>query len=177
METFTSLKQPVDNPAFAAQRRRTLEQLDPAELDPPMVDLVRRLNELPYCFTIQSCCGHFVFGGHPDPRNLERLPPSQGAGPVQYRMAYLALCLDNGEQGIALLRDLERLPAIDPQYVQFGCADWFWERQVNSYALQVMPMRHRTRDSAWIDYAEALRVQSVRDELLGRLDQLVDARL
>ncbi len=41
--------------------------------------------------------------------------------------------------------DLRQIPAIDPEYIQFGCAEWFWEAQVNSYALQVEPMRHMTK--------------------------------
>lgn len=31
------------------------------------------------------------------------------------------------------------ITAIEPDYLQFGSADWFWERWLNSYALQVEP--------------------------------------
>ena len=38
-----------------------------------------------------------------------------------------------------LFNALKEITIIDPENVQFCCAEWFWKRQVNSYALQVEP--------------------------------------
>ncbi len=176
METFTNVKDPVANPAFAAQRRQALTRLDLTTIDAPIVSMVRRFNRLPYCFTLQSCCGHFLCAGQGDPRNVQRLPEARSTAPVEYRIAYLALCIDNNDEGVSLLADLRDVAAIDPEYVQFGCADWFWERQVNSYALQVEPTRYRTKDAVCLAYEEALQVQAVRDTVFSALERLLDAR-
>lgn len=176
METFTSFRTPVANPGFQKQRRRALARLDLATIDAPMVTLVGRLNELPYCFTLQSCWGHFVCAGQRDPRNVRRLSRVGGVASVRYRIAYLALCVDSNDEGTSLLKDLGEVAAIDPDYVQFGCADWFWRRQVNSYALQVEPRRYQTRDAVSVEYEEALHLQEVRDAVFSALERLLDAR-
>jgi len=173
VETFTSFRDPVVNPAFRGQRRQALSQLDLAAIDRPIVNLVRRFNALPYCFTLQSCWGHFVCAGQRNPRNLQVLPLEGCAASVEYRIAYVALCVDNGREGISLLRDLGELPAIDPDLIQFGCADWFWQRQVNSYALQIEPKRHQKKDKVRIDFGEALRVQTIRDRTFAALEVLL----
>jgi len=46
-------------------------------------------NELPYCFTLQSCFGHFVFCGQNDQQNLEPLPVNDPIVKVEYRIAYI----------------------------------------------------------------------------------------
>ena len=68
---------------------------------------------------------------------------------------------------------LGAMTAIDPGCLQFGSADWFWERWLNSYALQVEPARHRTRDEVVLDAAEASHVQHVRDLSFSELRRLV----
>jgi len=176
METFIPLKPLVDNREFPAQRARAIAELESAAIDAPIVGLVSGLNSLPYCFTIQSCCGHFLYGEHLDPRNTERLPPSENSDTVEYRIAYVALCVDNCGRGESFLRDLQAVTCIDPDYVQFGCATWFWGRQVNSYALQVEPDRFKTKDSVCVDYQEALHLQSVRDACYARLGHVLDLR-
>jgi hypothetical protein len=176
LETFTSAKTPVANPAFPAQRRQALMKLDLSTIDPPIVTLVSRFNELPYCFTLQSCYGHFLPAGQQDRHNLKRLPQVRSAATVGYRIAYLALCIDENDQGIALLADLGDVPSLDPDYVQFGCGDWFWHRQVNSYALQVEPKRYETEDEVCIAYEEALHIQAVRDSVFSALERLLDKR-
>ncbi len=55
------------------------------------------------------------------------------------------------------------VPSLDPGCIQFGCADWFWERQVNSYVPQVEPDRFRYSDTATITYEDALYIQRTRD--------------
>ena len=174
METFVRIKALVGNPDFQKQRLAALAQLEAAPIDPPMVGLINDLSKLPYCFTQQSCYGHFLHGDQRDPRNTVRLPPSDINVSVEYRIAYVALCIDNCDQGVLLLKDLDDITRIDPEYVQFGCAEWFWRRQVNSYALQVEPERFQTRDSVLIDYQEALHIQRTRDAVHSALGELLD---
>jgi hypothetical protein len=174
--TFTSIKNPVANPAFRAQRRQALMQLDLATIDAPIVTLVSRFNELPYCFTLQSCCGHLLFAGQQDPHNVQSLPRVKSTASVEHRIAYLALCIDRNDEGISLLTDLGEVPAIDPDYIQFGCGDWFWQRQVNSSALQVEPRRYQTRDAVCIEYEEALHIQAIRNAVFSAREGLLDAR-
>jgi hypothetical protein len=176
LETFTSVKNPVANPAFRAQRQQALIGLDLATIDAPIVALVRRFNELPYCFTLQSCYGHFLFDEQRDPHNVQPLPRVRRTATVEYRIAYLALCIDKNDEGISFLTDLAEVAHLDPDYVQFGCADWFWQRQVNSYALQVEPARYQTRDAVCITYEEALHIQAARDAVFSALERLLSVR-
>jgi hypothetical protein len=70
---------------------------------------------------------------------------------------------------------LEGVPLVAPGYIQFGSPQWFWERQVNSYALQVEPDMLKDKDVATIGYQEALRVQDVRDLFFQRITEVVQA--
>ncbi|MFW6147090.1 MAG: hypothetical protein ACOC6B_01715 [Thermodesulfobacteriota bacterium] len=146
-------------------------------IDPPLVDLIDRFLTMPYCFTLQCCYGHFLHAGQRDWKNLKRLPISDTIGTVEYRIAYLALCIQHNNAGISLLKELSGIPAIDPGYIQFGCAEWFWEQQVNSYALQVEPERYRTKDRISVDYQEALHLQRTRDECFAELKRIIANRL
>ena len=169
METFASPKALVRNPEFAHQRRDSLAGLDEGMIDPPIRPLIRRLNRLDCCYTLQCCYGHFVYPGRTDPHNLEPLPPKPIPGPITYRIAYLALCIANTDDGRALLETLGRLPDLDPANIQFGSPEWFWRQRVNTYALQVEPERFRHRDQARLDYGEALRIERLRSEFFDRL--------
>lgn len=173
METLTELKDFVSNPGYWQQRQQSLGALDITTIDPPIVDIVRDLGRVSCCFTLQSCFGHFLHAGQDDPRNAERLPLSAGTSDVEYRIAYMALCIEESEPGRALFDDLGRMAAIDPQYIQFGCADWFWERQVNSYVLQVEPARCKAQDRAIITYLEAVQTERVRDRFFAEIRLLV----
>ncbi len=126
---------------------------------------------------MQSCFGHFLTGGEDNPRNTRPLPVSGSRSEVEYRIAYLALCIEDSESGSAFFDDVRRVTAIDPEYVQFGYADWFWERQVNSYVLQVEPARYRTQDRALITYGEALHMERIRDRFYAEIRLLVQDRL
>ena len=173
METFGSARRLQRNPGFERQREAARRVLDLSSIDAPIRDLVRALNRLPHCFTIQSCYGHFLWSACGDPGNLEVLPPADPAGLITYRIAYLAICLDAGSAGRALLRDLESLERMARGYVQLGGADWFWERQVNSYAIQVEPERFKHLDQAQLEYHEALRVQDARTGFFRALGEIV----
>jgi hypothetical protein len=173
METYTELKNFCENPRFETQRDDSLRTLDFESIDLPIVDLVRGFSTLSCCFTLQSCYGHFLHGEQKDPRNTERIADSEKYGPVEYRIAYLAFCIEDCEAGRALFEKLRELQEIDPSYVQFGCAEWFWNRQKNSYVLQVEPERLRVRDSITVDHPEALHIQDVRDRFFSRMRELL----
>ena len=79
------------------------------------------------------------------------------------------------ERGRGLREALSQVPKVDPDYVQFGSPDWFWEHWLNSYALQVEPYAHRDRDEATLDSDEALHIQGVRDLFFEKLRSLLAA--
>jgi hypothetical protein len=174
VETFTEAREFVGHPRFSLDRRDTLATLDPASVDEPIVDIVAGFASLPHCFTLQCCYGHFVCAPGQDPHSLERIPESH-VGLVKYRIAYIALCLEDSPQGRSLRRSLERVAAADPEYVQFGSADWFWERWVDSYVLQVEPVAHRFKDAATLEPAEARRTERVRDRFFDEIRALLAA--
>lgn len=173
VETFTEPKKLIDNPRYPEQRRETLSALSDDRVDRPIAGLIRAFNRLPYCFTLQACWGHFVHAAQPDPQNLAPLSLSGPFKDVAYRIAYIALCLDDSANGRTLLSRLARIPSIAPDYIQFGSAEWFWERQLNSYALQVEPDRFKAKDKVSLNYHEALHVQAVRDEFFTCLKATV----
>ena len=175
METFVAPRPLVDNPDFASKRRANLSSLDLSVIDKPIVDVVEGFSRLPYCFTLQSCYGHFVYGKK-GKHNLDPLPDRDDISEVEYRIAYFALCIEDSDEGRALYRDLINVPQIDPDYVQFGSAGWFWQRQVNTYALQVEPDRYKTKDNAMVDYQEALHIEEVRDRFFDEIRLILKLR-
>ena len=173
METFTEPKGFVKNAGFREQRRESLGKLDINSIDEPIRDIVEKFSKLNFCFTLQSCCGHFVHNLQKAPSNTEPLPQPERVKRIEYRIAYIALCIDDNDHGMALFRDLKEIPSIDRDYIQFGSAEWFWKRQVNSYALQVEPKRHMNKDKLIVDYEEALYLQEIRDRFFASLRQLL----
>jgi hypothetical protein len=173
LETFTEPKKLVENPDYQEQRRESLADLSDDMIDAPIVDIINGFNKLPYCFTMQSCYGHFIYNKQKDPYNLEPLPATVTADRVEYRIAYLCLCIQNSALGERLLEALSEIPAIDPQNIQLCCAEWFWKRQVNSYALQVEPDRFKHKDTAILDYREALHIEKTRNEFFVQLRELI----
>lgn len=175
METFRPAKALIHNPDFTDQRRRWLSGLDDHTIDAPLRPLIRRLNDRPDCFTLQCCYGHFVHADQPDPHNLVPLTVKTIPAEVDitYRIAYLALCIDNSASGRALLEVLGSLPDLDPVNIQFGSPTWFWRQQVNTYALQVEPERFKHLDQAMLDLAEARRIETLRAKFFARLAEVV----
>jgi len=172
METFARQLKLVDHPSYPVDRKRSLANLSPGGIDRPIRELVTGFARLPQCFTLQCCFGHFVHADQPDLHNLEPVP-DHDVGEIQYRIAYFAVCIENSAPGRNLKDALQQITAIDPENVQFGSPDWFWERQVNSYALQVEPVRFKDRDWAMIGWQEALHVQLVRDRFFAELNDLL----
>ena len=173
METFIEPKELVENPHYQEQRQRCLAGLADDMIDAPIIGLINDFNKLPYCFTLQSCYGHFLYNGRKDPNNLDPLPVTNTIDTVEYRIAYIAFCIDNSESGRRLFDALKKITAIDPENIQFCCAEWFWKRQVNSYALQVEPDRFKHKDKAILNYKEALKIENIRNEFFIHLKELL----
>jgi hypothetical protein len=172
VETFTEPKELVKNPHYQDQRKNILAGLSAEMIDAPIIDLINGFNKLSYCFSMQSCYGHFVYNDQKDPYNFEPLPISDTIDRVEYRIAYICLCIENSDLGRRLLEALNEITAINPENIQFCCADWFWKRQVNSYALQVQPERFKHKDQAKLDYREALQIEKIRNEFFIQLQEI-----
>ncbi|MEJ2103904.1 MAG: hypothetical protein P8X47_04920 [Ignavibacteriaceae bacterium] len=173
METFIKPKALVENPNFQNQRREYLSLLKDETIDRPITGLINSFNDLRYCFTLQCCYGHFVYEGQPNPKNVERLPLTNTIPTVEYRIAYIAFCIENSDLGRKLLEALKEITNIDPDNIQFGCAEWFWERNVNSYVLQVEPDRFKLEDKAILVYNEALEIEEIRDKFFIELKKVI----
>ncbi len=173
METFTKIKPLADNPRFERQKKITLDNFDIQTIDAPIIHVVQGFMQLPYCFPMQSCYGHFFHKRQKDPKNTEPLPPMDDTSRIVYRIAYMAVCIQNSVQGRALLHELQEIPLLDPEYIQFGCAEWFWERQVNSYALQVEPARFMMKDRAVVGYQEALHIEKLKGNVFANLNGIL----
>lgn len=177
METFTQPKPLTGNPHYSTQRHNCMASLDYSSLDAPIAEIVAGFNARAYCFTLQSCFGHFLCKGQTGEHNLSPLPTAKPFSAIEYRIAYIALCIENSDAGRTLIEALKQVVALDPQNVQFGCAEWFWQRQVNSYALQVEPDRFKYQDRITIEYEEAVIIEDVRNKFFARLNTLVQAQL
>ena len=92
------------------------------------------------------------------------MPVTKTIEKVEYRIAYFAFCIDHNELGRKLLKALGEITAIDSENIQLCSAEWFWKRQVNSYALQVEPDRFKHKDTAILDYKEALHIENIRNK-------------
>jgi hypothetical protein len=177
VETFTELKDFVDNPHFNKQRQRSLRSLDLETIDPPLVDIIDGFSKLPYCFTLQSCYGHFLYPDQKNEKNIEPLPDSEEIAEVEYRIAYIALCIEDSGQGRELFSTLSEVASIDSEYIQFCSSDWFWKDQVNSFALQVEPDQYKTKDKCSVSYQEALHIEKVRNQFFNKIRGIVQKRL
>jgi hypothetical protein len=173
LETFIEPKQLQDNPKFIKQKPKSLAGLSDAMIDEPIIKIVNNFNKRPYCFTLQSCFGHFLYSGQNDPYNVDPIPLGRSINTIEYRIAYLAFCIENSEPGRNFLNALKELTFIDLQNIQFCSAEWFWKRQLNSYALQVEPDRFKDKDTAILGYHEALQVEKVRNEFFLQLKTLL----
>lgn len=172
LETFTKTKVLITNPDFTRQRINALKSIDYTGIDYPIQELIKKISAIEYCFTMQSCYGHFLYKGQTNFRNTEEIPITSTIHRVDYRIAYLAICIRNCTEGKYLLGELSEIPLIDPEYIQFGCAEWFWERQVNSYVLQVEPQRFAERDKITVGYDEALHIEKTRNKFFNHLEEI-----
>jgi len=173
LETFTEPKELVENPYYQRQRQKSLANLSDEMIDIPIIELVNSFNKLPYCFTMQSCYGHFLYKGQRDPHNLELLPAINTIASVEYKIAYIAFCIENSNSGRRFLEALKEITSIEPENIQLCCAEWFWKRQVNSYALQVEPERFKYQDRAKLNYKEALHIEKTRNSFFFQLKKFI----
>jgi len=173
MEMFIKPKELVKNSEYQSQKDRVLETLTPDMIEKPLLNLVNGFNSLPQCFTLQCCYGHFLYKGQNNPNSIEPLPINSAITSVEYRIAYIALCIENSDLGRMLLNNLKAIPSIDSSNIQFGCANWFWKRQVNSYALQVEPERYKDKDRVTLDFGEALKIEKVKNKFFKQLELLL----
>ena len=169
MKTFTELKEFVVNPDYLVQRQEALSTLTEADVDEPIRDIITSLNNYSYCFTLQSCYGHFVHSGNTDTFNIEPLSTRVDDERVEYRIAYVAICIENSTVGKELFGVLYDIPKIDPHNIQFCCAEWFWSTHVNSFILQVEPSRFKHEDKVTIDIKEAQNIELVRNKFFDHL--------
>lgn len=174
METFTNAKPFVPHQNYEKERKILLSQLkeeiNKGSIDTPIVGLLEEFAKIPHCFTLQCCYGHFVHEKEINPHNIEALGKySNEIEKVNYRIGYLALCIQDNNDGKKLFQDFQNLTKIDPDYIQFGSADWFWDRHVNSYAIQVEPERSKNTDSVWIGFDEALHIEKLKIRLFDAL--------
>ena len=172
METFIESKELIPNLNFDEQRKATLKKINYNEIDTPIIELIKIISTLDYCFTLQCCYGHFLYEGQKDEQNIEPLPITNEILNIDYRITYIAFCIKENSEGKTLLNYLIKVPLIEPEYIQFGCAEWFWERQVNSFVLQVEPKRFIDKDRIYIDYEEALFVEKVRIKFFKRINEI-----
>lgn len=176
METFAPPRDLVDNTRYEHDRRAALAGLDLDAIDAPIRDLIRDFARLRHCFTLQCCWGHFVCRPGQGPHTLEPVSEDH-VGPVRYRIAYLAVCVENSAPGSRLLGALRQVSEIDTHTVQLGSPEWFATTCPNTYALQVEPEHSMLEDEAVLTHDEAVYVQSVRDRFFAALRGVVDREL
>jgi hypothetical protein len=172
METFTPPRAIINNKHFKQNRKEALLTLNIKDIDEPLIDAVKQFNELSYCFTLQCCYGHFLYGLQQDPNNLCMLP-NDDPGPITYRIAYIAFCVEDNLEGVIFCKALQNMQDIDKDYIQFGSADWFWERQVNSFVLQVEPTGFKYEDRALVNWKEAIHIEKTRQILFREMNHLL----
>jgi hypothetical protein len=172
LKTFTEPRQFVENQQYFKDRHDTLAALDLRTIDEPIVELIDGFTAIPHCFTVQSCYGHFLYSPEQDTYSLDPVP-TKNTGDIRYRLAYIVFCIDNSPAGRAFHNSLAKVPELDPDYVQFGSAEWFWKRYVNSYALQLEPTRYKRKDEAILEHAEALHIQQRRGLFFSELRDLL----
>jgi hypothetical protein len=180
METYTGVKPLVYNPGYTAGRKKAIDQLEveirEGHIDPPIIDLLSKISKFPFCYTLQSCYGHFVHEKQTNDQNYEPLAPyATTISEVTWRIAYMAFCTENSRGGRAFCSALRELTTIDPRTIQIGCADWFRDQTVNSYVIQVSPERFRCQDSMVLSMNEALQVEHVRNLFYQRFHGMISA--
>ncbi|NNK13612.1 MAG: hypothetical protein HKP52_05180 [Desulfofustis sp.] len=170
METYIPHLPFTAHPSFEEDRNAALNSLDLSAVDPSLRSLVNSINTHPQIFTLQCCHGHFVTE---DGRELTNLGEGWAEESMLYRLAYLAVCIADTEAGHHSRTLLMDLPArVDPENVQFGSATWFSDQWPNSYVVQVMPDRYKGLDKARIGYAEAQKVEKIRDGFFAVLREI-----
>lgn len=181
METFIPPRPFVLHPEYLTDRKQAHQNLRQEivkdAIDSPLLPLINASFFVPHCFTVQCCWGHFVHQLEPDPENL--IPVSHDRdrtgeiGPIRYRIAYLALCLEDSRDGHEIYHGLEEMAKQDPSFIQFGSSDWFWERMPNTYCIQLEPERMKEKDSGVVSWEEALRIEELRGGFFAGIHKIL----
>jgi hypothetical protein len=182
METFTPPRPFITHPDYRRDRERTLRNLSQEILknaiDPPLLPLVQECISIPHCFPLQCCYGHFVHRLAPDRENLVPISSvRESVGPICYRIAYLAFCIENSRNGHSLYRDLAGMTEMDPAFIQFGSASWFWNMIPNTYIVQLEPMRGACLDTVQVTRDEAIHLERARGRFFGRLEEIAQKNM
>ena len=182
MQTFTAWRPFVSDSSYMARRRDELAGLErllsSGAIDTPFMPLVKSIREIPYCYTLQSCFGHFVLSDGTERYRIKDMCDRLDEDTIiRFKIPYIAFCVENSESGRSFVDDLKAVQRIDSEYIQFGCADWFWNYCVNSYVLQVEPERYAYEDSCEVTLEEAVHLESTRDKFYKAVDRLVVNRL
>ena len=177
MNTFVEAKTLEDNPHFFTQSRYALGQLNIETIDEPIVDIIKNIATIPYVFTLQSCYGHFLYNKLKAPQSIETISIDAKDQIIKYRIAYIALCVENSINGRNLLEEICLLPLINPDNIQFGSAGWFWQRQINSYVIQVESLKFQLQDQCRIHYEVALMLEKIRNKLFHELRKIIERHL
>ncbi|MGD9211433.1 MAG: hypothetical protein PVI90_11680 [Desulfobacteraceae bacterium] len=173
LETFAEPKKIEINPNYHQQRQQNQTKLTDDMIDAPIVHIINKINKRPHCFTLQCCYGHFIYNHQKDPHNFDPLPETEKLDKIEYRIAYLAFCIDNNEAGENLLDTISRVTLLSPENIQLGSPKWFWQQQVNSYVLQVEPNRYKYEDRIFLEYQEALKIEKIRNAFFNKLNELL----
>ncbi len=76
---------------------------------------------VPHSFTLQCCYGQFVHAEEPDRENLAPISTyTPEIGRIEYRIAYIAFCLENSPVGHRLYSEPAGVAGLDPAYVTGG---------------------------------------------------------
>jgi len=173
VETFTNAGKMINDSDYPRKRAEQISKIRHLKLDPQLYKLICEFNTIPYAFTLQCCWGHFLPQGQKNPVKMNELPESMEIETFVYRIAYIAFCIQHCREGRRLLKDLEQMVRLNPRFIQFGSAAWFWRRQMNSFVLQVMPDRFKLCDWIELDYEEALKTQKWRNALFSQLSKRI----
>ncbi len=173
METYHKPREFVFDQEYRQNWERAVKSIPLNDIDQPIIKLVQNISELEHCYTQQCCYGHFIHAGQPDPLGVNRLAEYSKTSEIKYHIAYMAFCIENSNSGRKLIENLKNLVDIDPEYVQFLSANWFWDQTVNSYQIQVEPERFKREDRAVVSVDEALHLEKVRDKLYSKLADIL----
>lgn len=175
METFIAAKEMVEDPSFEEKREKALKQFHMSEIDPQIRDVVNGFAQMEHCFTVQSCHGHII-EQDTDSKVIRRIDPEPELPETGcYQLAYLALVIENSVPGRELMRALAGLASEDEEFIQWGCAEWFWITQghPNSYVIQVQPYRFRNLDRFTMEREEAETWLAARDRLFRKVRKIL----
>ncbi|MCK5126539.1 MAG: hypothetical protein KAR42_09805 [candidate division Zixibacteria bacterium] len=174
METFNTIHDFVDDSSFERNRDKSISTLPKISIDPPLQNLINLCSLLPCCYTMQCCWGHFVYPGQSDPDSLAPLPESLEVNDVEYRLAYIAFCLQNSKSGRRFRDSMAEIVNLNSEYIQLCSADWFWEQRVNTYQLQVEPERFKHLDKAIIPFTEAKLIEKLKAKVYDQLTKTIE---